>query len=120
LHGALGKETFLKKIKTVCADGLCQVCSAHDFLKKIEKQPLSTAFAKGFRHRFFLKKNLPLCRRPKLEAVGKDDFKNRQLNPPLTASFYGRWPTVGSRHILCREPRARVLGKEPWPRKNSL
>jgi hypothetical protein len=56
LHGALGKETFLKKIKTVCADGLCQVCSAHDFLKKIEKQSLSTAFAKGFRRRFFLKK----------------------------------------------------------------
>jgi hypothetical protein len=24
---------------------------------------------------------------------------------------------VGSRHSLCREPRARVLGKEPWPRK---
>jgi hypothetical protein len=35
----------------------------------------------------------------------------------LTATFFGRRPTVGYRHSLCREPGARLLDKEPWPRK---
>jgi hypothetical protein len=98
---------FKKKLKTVFADSLCQVRSAQDFLKKIEKQPLPTAYARGSRHRFFQKNKTPSL------------FKNRQLNPPLTTNFFSRRPTVGSQHSLCREPQARVLDKEPWPRKNS-
>jgi hypothetical protein len=37
---------------------------------------------------------------------------------PLTATFFGRRPNIGSLQRLCREPRARVLGKDSWPRKN--
>jgi hypothetical protein len=74
---------------------------------------LPTAFARGFRHKFFSKKkekqplptalpwaldtkknlknkNTPLCRQPGLEAVGKEGFKNRQLNPPVNGYFFGR------------------------------
>jgi hypothetical protein len=32
--GRSAKNVFLKKLKTVFADGLCQVRSAQDFLKK--------------------------------------------------------------------------------------
>jgi hypothetical protein len=52
LHGALGKECFLKKLKTVFADGLCQVRSAQDFLKKKENNlcrwPMTGALGTGF------------------------------------------------------------------------
>jgi hypothetical protein len=37
---------------------------------------------------------------------------------PVNGYFFGRRPTVGSQHNLCREPVARVLGKESWLRKN--
>jgi hypothetical protein len=60
LPKALGKEIFFKKNKKIVfADDLCQVRSAQDFLKKIEKQPLPTAFDRGTRHRFFQKNPLP-------------------------------------------------------------
>jgi hypothetical protein len=38
---------------------------------------------------------------------------------PVNGYFFGRWLTVGSQQKLCREPRARVLDKESWPRKIS-
>jgi hypothetical protein len=49
-------QVFSKNRKTTFADGLCQGRSAHVFSKKIEKQPLPTAFAGGARHKFFSKK----------------------------------------------------------------
>jgi hypothetical protein len=80
-------------------------------------QLLSATLGTNFPARVFPTKNPP-CRRPGREAVGKDDFKNLRVKPLLTATFFGRRPAVGSRQRLCREPRARVLGKESWPRKN--
>jgi hypothetical protein len=97
---ALGarQRKFFFKIKKVFADGICQGRSAQDFFKKNRK----TIFVDGLFHglsaqHFFLKKmefclcrrpasgsrhecskkykNLPLCRWPGREAVGKEDFK---------------------------------------------
>jgi hypothetical protein len=85
----LGKG-FFSKMEIIFADGRTQALGTY-FLRKI--------------------KNPPLCRRPGHEAVGKEDFENRQL-PALTAIFLADGP-----QRLCREPRARVLGKESWLRE---
>jgi hypothetical protein len=49
-------KIFLKKLKTVFADGLCPGHSACDYFQKIEKPSLPTASARDSRHRIFLKK----------------------------------------------------------------
>jgi hypothetical protein len=77
------------------AERSCTGLSAKNFFLKNKKLSLPTAFARGARHRFFSKKinkNSPICRRPGLEAVGKEDFKNRQPNPPLTATILADGP----------------------------
>jgi hypothetical protein len=91
-------RVFFEKIENIFADGLCQGLSAQVFFQKKIKTRL---FADG----------------PASRPSAKKVSKNRQSKPLLTATSFGRRPAVGSRHSLCREPRARVLGKEPWPRK---
>jgi hypothetical protein len=56
LHGALGKEFFLKKLKTVFADDLCQVRSAQDFLKKNRKRTFADGLCQGLSAQVFSKK----------------------------------------------------------------
>jgi hypothetical protein len=62
---------------------------------------LSTAFARYARHRIFSKKTTfadGLCQGlsaqvfSKKKVVGKDDFKNRQLNPPLRLLVFADGP----------------------------
>jgi hypothetical protein len=109
--GAVGKGAFAEGFWQLCSATLGNIFPARVFpalpsvvaqgsrqrifFKKNKKLSLPTAFARGARHRFFSKKinkNSPICRRPGLEAVGKEDFKNRQPNPPLTATFLADGP----------------------------
>jgi hypothetical protein len=55
--GRSAKKVFFKKIKIrLCRRPLPGALGTGFFLKKIEKQPLSTAFARGSQHRFFQNK----------------------------------------------------------------
>jgi hypothetical protein len=56
LHGALGKESFLKNKKPSLPTAFAPGFSAQFFFKKDRKQPLPMAFARGSRYRFFSKK----------------------------------------------------------------
>jgi hypothetical protein len=58
--GRSTKIFFKKKLKTVFADSLCQVRSAQNFLKKIEKEPLPTALLGALGTGFFKKNKTPL------------------------------------------------------------
>jgi hypothetical protein len=117
------QRNFYKKIKNRhCRRPLPRALGTRFFFQKNRKTSLPTAFARGARHRVSFQKKIknPLfADGPASRPSAKKVSKNRQPNPPLTATFFGRQPTVGSRHSLCREPRAQVLGKEPWLRKNS-
>jgi hypothetical protein len=53
-------RVFFEKIENIFADGLCQGLSAQVFFQKKNKNP-------------------PLCRRPSLEAVGKEGFKKPSI-----------------------------------------
>jgi hypothetical protein len=138
LHAALCKE-FFKKIKNrLCrrpltgalgtgffqknpfADGLCQWLSAQVFLKKNKtplcRRPLPVALGTDF---FQKKIKPPLCRRPGPEAIGKEGFKKPSTYLVVNGCCF--WPTAHCGLLAQAVPRASswVLGKEPWPRKNS-
>jgi hypothetical protein len=92
---------FLKNKKPSLPTAFARGSRHRFFSKKLEKQPLPTGLPGALGKKIKKNKNTPLCRRPGLEAVRKEGFKNRQLNPLVNGYFFGRWPTVGSQHRLC-------------------
>jgi hypothetical protein len=109
-RGAQHRIFSKKNRKTVFAGGLCQGLSAQDFFK----------IRQGLSALNFQKKNkTPLfADGPASMPSAKKISKTVNLTPG-NGYFFGRRPTVGSQHNLCREPVARVLGKESWLRKIS-
>jgi hypothetical protein len=77
----LSAKNFFKKNKKPSLPTAFDRSARHRVFQK--KNPLPTAFASGSRHMFFSKKNKkpPLCRRPGLNAVGKEGFK-KTVNLP--------------------------------------
>jgi hypothetical protein len=101
-QGRLGTKVFLK-------NHLCWRSADHNsrhriFFKTMENYLCRRPTA-GSRHEFSKKyKRTPLCWRPVCEALFKEDFKNRQVKPPLTATFFR--PTAHCRLSAKAVPRA--------------